>query len=118
MKFLVDAHLPRELCQALEQAGHDARHTTQLPQGNRTSDQEINRISVAEDRVVVTKDSDFFFSRLVSKHPWKLLLVRTGNLGGDELVAVVVRHLADIVSALETSDLVELDRQQVRTTSP
>ena len=31
MKFLVDAHLPPGLCGLLQAAGHDARHTHQLP---------------------------------------------------------------------------------------
>jgi predicted nuclease of predicted toxin-antitoxin system len=75
MKFLVDAHLPRRLVLRLREAGHDAVHTLDLPNGNRTSDAQVNAISIAEQRVVITKDSDFVDSFLLQKLPWKLLLV-------------------------------------------
>jgi predicted nuclease of predicted toxin-antitoxin system len=64
MKFLVDAHLPPGLCSLLQTAGHDAIHTSHLPAQNRTSDQVINDLSLLEQRVVVTKDSDFYYSHL------------------------------------------------------
>lgn len=57
MKFLVDAHLPRGLCAVLQAAGHDAVHTRQPPAHDRTTDQVINEVSVAEQRVVISKDT-------------------------------------------------------------
>jgi predicted nuclease of predicted toxin-antitoxin system len=36
MKFLVDAQLPRRLIHRLREAGHDAIHTLDLPDGNRS----------------------------------------------------------------------------------
>ncbi len=42
MNFLVDAHLPRRLAYRWRDAGHDALHTLDLPQQNRTSDNEIH----------------------------------------------------------------------------
>ncbi len=59
MKFLVDAQLPLALASSLRSAGHDALHTSELPHGNRTTDSEINHLSLAEERVVITKDADF-----------------------------------------------------------
>lgn len=59
MKFLVDAHLPRKLAIQLKEAGYDTRHTLGLPQANRTTNQFINDLSLAEERIVVTKDADF-----------------------------------------------------------
>jgi predicted nuclease of predicted toxin-antitoxin system len=60
MKFLVDAHLPVGLCQMLVAAGHDAIHTSALPDRNKTTDAVINEIPVPEDRVVISKDTDFY----------------------------------------------------------
>ena len=108
MKFLVDAHLPRRLCRQLVEAGHDAIHTTELPAGNRTADGDINQLSVAEGRVVVSKDTDFYYSHLLMQRPQKLLLVRTGNIGVRELCEVFQHHLPEILAALETNSLVEL----------
>lgn len=42
MKFLIDAQLPRRLVAPLRQAGLDAIHTLDLPDGNRTADRIIN----------------------------------------------------------------------------
>ncbi len=49
MKFLVDAQLPRRLCRLLIAEGHDAVHTLDLPNANRTTDVEINAISVQDE---------------------------------------------------------------------
>jgi predicted nuclease of predicted toxin-antitoxin system len=114
MKFVVDAHLPPGLCVTFGQAGHDAIHTSRLPARNRTSDEVINSLSVSQQRVVVTKDSDFYYSHVLHGRPWKLLLVRTGNIRAGELKALFQRHLPAIIEALAQHTLVELDRHSVR----
>lgn len=73
MKFLLDAHLPRRLCALLAERGHDATHTLNLSAGNHTKDSVISQISVVEQRVVVSKDSDFVYSHVLQGRPWKLL---------------------------------------------
>jgi predicted nuclease of predicted toxin-antitoxin system len=113
MKFLVDAHLPRRLARQLRDAGHDALHTLDLPHGNRTSDAEINAISAAEQRVVVTKDSDFVDSFVLHHRPWKLLLISTGNISNHELEQLVAANLPAIASGFVSSDYIELSRTNV-----
>jgi len=66
MKFLVDAHLPRRLARSIQAAGHDAIHTLDLPDGNRTTDSQINALCESEQRVLITKDADFVNSFLLS----------------------------------------------------
>ena len=117
MKFIVDAHLPPALCVLLRDAGHDAIHTLELPQQNRTPDSFLNQLSATEQRVLVTKDSDFYHSHLLHGRPWKLLLVRTGNARTRDLKALFARHLNEIVTALDTNSLVELDWHSVRIVS-
>jgi len=56
MKFLVDAQLPRRICDWLEQAGHDAIHTLDLPMANRTTDTAIVELADRQDRMVATKE--------------------------------------------------------------
>jgi predicted nuclease of predicted toxin-antitoxin system len=58
MKLLLDAHLPASLAQYFPR--HDVLHTSLLPEGNLTSDRTINEISILEDRVLITKDSEFY----------------------------------------------------------
>ena len=114
MKFIVDAHLPPGLCALLQAAGHDAIHTSELRSQNRTPDEIINTLSLDERRVVATKDSDFFYSHLLHGKPWKLLLVRTGNVRARDLKVLFQTHLTAIVAALEKNMLVVLDRKQVQ----
>jgi len=110
MKFLVDAQLPRRLARWLQAEGHEAVHTRDLPEENRTLDTAINQLSMREQRVVVTKDEDFVDMFLLRHQPYKLLLVATGNISNRELDKLFQNNLKAIVSAFETYDFVELDR--------
>jgi len=113
MRFVVDAHLPRRLCGVLARHGHEALHTLDLAAGNATSDEDINRISLADHRVVISKDTDFFFSHTLHGRPWKLLLVKTGNISTRDLCVLPERNLPTIEAALESHTLVEVDRLAV-----
>ena len=59
MKFIVDAHLPPSLCNLFKEKGFDAIHTSELPQKNTTSDNQITELSMNEERIVITKESTF-----------------------------------------------------------
>jgi len=100
VNFLVDAQLPGGLARQLRNAGHDAIHCEVLPSGNRSSD--------ADDRVVVTKDRDFRDAHHIRSVPRRLLLVVTGNISNDDLMAVVAANPPEIVSALAEVQFVEL----------
>lgn len=110
MKFLVDAQLPGRLAAWLVGQGHEALHTRDLREGNRTSDAVICALSVRERSVVITKDEDFVDSFVLHGRPHKLLLITTGNINNRELERVFLNNLARIVSALRTHDFVELGR--------
>lgn len=114
MKFLVDAHLPRRLCALLAEHGHDATHTLDLRTGNATKDRIINQLSFEEQRIVISKDTDFFYSHLLQGRPWKLLLVRTGNISARDLRSLFERNLPAIEAAFQTHTLVEVDRSAVK----
>ncbi|MBI5505569.1 MAG: DUF5615 family PIN-like protein [Deltaproteobacteria bacterium] len=109
MKFLIDAHLPPSLCRALAAEGHDAIHTSALPDGNAAPDEVIRSVAIAEGRILVTKDLDFFDGLVLHGAPPKLVLVRCGNMRKRDLVALVVSQLEAIVLGLESGDLVEVE---------
>lgn len=113
MKFLIDAHLPPSLRAVFRAAGYDAIHTLDLPDQNASRDGKLNEVSMAELRVVVTKDTDFYHSHLLQGRPWKLVLVRTGNLGLRATKQMFETHLPAIEAALQTCTLVELDQKTV-----
>jgi predicted nuclease of predicted toxin-antitoxin system len=48
MKFLVDAQLPRRMTGWLSNAGCDAVHTLDLPNGNRSTDEQIIEFAVGK----------------------------------------------------------------------
>jgi len=60
MKFLIDAKLPFKLATNLRSKGFDILHTDELPNQERTTDREIRQISIEQNRIVITKDSDFW----------------------------------------------------------
>src|SRR3954453_20510253 len=110
MKFLVDAQLPRRMTAWLTAVGCDARHTLDLPDGNRTTDEQVVELADREQRVVVTKDADFVNTHLLSGRPAKLLLVSTGNISNRELEPLVVPLIPDLVRELQANVFLELGR--------
>jgi predicted nuclease of predicted toxin-antitoxin system len=104
LKFLIDA----QLASRPDKRDHDAVHKSELPNGNRTTDTAIAECADAVDRVVVTKDRDFRDSHLLGGTPRRLLVVTTGNITNDALLAPVDEHLDTIVCALEDVGFIEL----------
>ncbi len=112
MKFVIDAHLPRRLCRVFAAAGHDAVHTSTLVLGNQTSDGLLNSLAEEQQRVVVSKDSDFYYSHVLHGRPAKLGLVRVGRMRAIELIALFENHMTEISITLESSSLIEIDRSR------
>jgi len=88
----------------------DAVHTLDLPEANKTKDSAINERSLEEERIVVTKDNDFVHSFLLSKRPYKLLLVNTGNITNKALQALFEARLEQLVDLFESCDFLELSQ--------
>ncbi len=113
MKFIVDAQLPRRLAHEMIALGEDAIHTLDLPARNLTTDNEICRMAAADQRIVVTKDSDFVDSFLMRGEPAKLLFITTGNIPNDQLVSLLKANWPTISQMFGQGDFVELNRTSV-----
>lgn len=113
MKFLVDAQLPRRLISCLQEAGHEAIHTLDLPLGNRTPDALINELANQDGYIVVTKDADFVNSFILHRKPRKLLLISTGNIRNAALEALLLAHLETLAANFDTFDFIEVHQQAV-----
>ncbi len=111
MKFLVDAQLPIRLSHLLKSLGHDTIHTKNLVLRNTTPDPEINAISLREQRIVITKDSDFWDSFYIRQEPYKLLLITTGN--NKELEALFIKNLEQLAKLFEQYALIEMSRDTI-----
>ena len=107
MKFLVDAQLPRRFTRWLNEAGHDALHTLDLPRKNLTPDSEVIARAKKDGRVVVSKDADFVQSFLITGEP-ALLLISTGNINNSDLEKMIHANLAGIEAAFTSSRFVEI----------
>lgn len=81
-------------------AGFDALHTLDLPDGNRTTDSQVNDVADRENREVITKDADFVDSHLLFGRPARLLLISTGNISNRDLEALLVPLIPNIVREL------------------
>ena len=113
MRFLVDAQLPRRLVYRLQEVGHEAIHTLDLPLGNRSPDGVINEVSEREQRIVITKDADFVNTFTLYRRPYKLLLISTGNIKNAELERLFLQNIVQIAEAFEENDFVELSRTAI-----
>jgi predicted nuclease of predicted toxin-antitoxin system len=94
----------------LTSAGSDAVHTLDLPDANRTTDEQVIGVADREGRAVVTKDADFVDSHILQGRPARLLLISTGNVSNRDLEALMVPLIADIVREFEANSFLELGR--------
>ncbi|HEX8530390.1 MAG TPA: DUF5615 family PIN-like protein [Cytophagales bacterium] len=97
LKFIVDTQLPPALAYYLSAQRLDAIHTTFYPEGHLLKDREIREKAIAEDRIIVTKDSDFFDFFFVKGAPPRILLLKVGNCNNRELRAIVEKNLNEII---------------------
>jgi predicted nuclease of predicted toxin-antitoxin system len=112
MKFLIDAHLPPLIGEFFKE--HDIIHTSSLTEGNNTTDNSINSLSLQENRIVITKDTDFYFSYLAVKKPYKLVLVKLGNMRIKDLKLYFQLNADKIISAMENHSFIILEKEKIR----
>jgi predicted nuclease of predicted toxin-antitoxin system len=113
MKMLVDAQLPARLANHLRRQGMEVLHTSELPLGNRTTDEELKHLSLTQAYVIVTKDGDFVDNLLLHQNLYKLILVSVGNITNNELIELFASHEPEILDGLSRARFVELSRMGV-----
>jgi predicted nuclease of predicted toxin-antitoxin system len=113
MKFLVDEQLPGSLVNFLISAGFDTIHATSLGTGVKISDADVSNESMQQQRIVISKDVDFFNRFLIKKEPWKLLYLTTGNISKRDLLSLFQSNLHQILQLFQNADVVEMNRQNL-----
>lgn len=111
MKFLLDAQLPPSLKQLFIANGYNCIHTIDLSEGNDTADKIINKISVTQQRILITKDSDFFHSFLIKHEPYKLILVKPGNTSKKELIQFFQDYFTDMIDRIKVEEMILLKKE-------
>ena len=112
MKLIIDAHLPKSICNYFHDC--DCIHTKDLSQGNNTKDSFINEISIKEKRALITKDTDFYYSFLASNMPYKLVLIKFGNMRIAEIKEYFARNSRQIQTLLEKHSFIILEKGKIR----
>ena len=85
MKLVVDAQLPKKLCEILNQLGLESLHVDTILLGDETPDKEIAAFADKQKLMLITKDFDFYHSHMTEGKPAKLFLITTGNLKNRQL---------------------------------
>ncbi|MCB0525928.1 MAG: DUF5615 family PIN-like protein [Saprospiraceae bacterium] len=80
-----------------------------------TDDAFISELSIKEQRIVISKDSDFYDRFFRKLEPHKLLYLTTGNISNKELLDIFEKNLDRVVTQLETSFVVELTKTSIIT---
>ena len=92
----------------------DVVHTSALVKGNLTADNTINKLSVLEERILITKDSDFYYSYIARKKPFKLVLVKFGNMRLKDLLEYFERNAIKIKELIAVISFIILEEDRIR----
>ena len=101
LRFIVDTQLPPSLSDFLRKKDFDATHVVDYPLGALTTDDEIISIAIKENRIVISKDFDFFDYYLLKNYPPAILLLQLGNIKNRELFVFMENHLETICKLFE-----------------
>jgi predicted nuclease of predicted toxin-antitoxin system len=113
MKFLVDAHLPQRLSRWLVKKGYDSIHTLELPAQNETDDLVIIDVSVNEQRIVISKDSDFVDYCLLKGKPYKLISITTGNITNSQLIQLFEQNFTQLIDLINDNKVIEMSNTAI-----
>ena len=86
MKFLIDNQLPGALASWFVTKGADAVHVVEMGL-DRATDRQVWDQAIAESRIVVSKDEDFFHLANRPSDRGRLLWIRIGNCRSTALFA-------------------------------
>lgn len=108
MKFLVDAQLPGTLAKWLRGRKCDAVHVLECGMAQ-ANDLSIWEKSIKEERILVTKDEDFFIFATRPNDQGRLLWLRMGNCRTQDLLARLNKDWEAIASVFaDGQQIVEL----------
>lgn len=82
--------------------------------GTSLRDKTINELSQSEQRIVITKDSDFYYSYLATKVPYKLVLVKLGNMRLSDLKTYFKVNAPKIIDLMKEHSLIILEPERIR----
>jgi len=93
VKFIVDNQLPAALAQYLRKRGFDCQHVLEVGLGE-ALDREICEYAGLQERIVISKDEDFFYLAKQGEAKIRLIWVRLGEQPHSRIVRGFRENLA------------------------
>lgn len=115
MKFLVDNALSPRLAEHLAAAGHDAVHVRDYGM-QAASDDEIFERAAAEERIVVSADTDFatLLAARGDDSPSVILLRRGAERRPEQQATLLLTNLPAVIDDLEEGSVIVFEQRRVR----
>lgn len=101
-KWLIDTQLPPKLVNIFIDFGYNAVHTKSFPDGIFFTDTQIRNIALNENRIIVTKDSDFCNDHFKKAKMPPVLYLKIGNISNRDLINLLKLNLPVVISAIES----------------
>ncbi len=105
MKFLIDNQLPAALAQYLQKRGFDCVHVLDVALAE-ANDAAICLYAMREERIIISKDQDFFHLVNQPDAKVKLIWVRLGNCRTQALLRAFERFWPEIEACVAGGDKV------------
>jgi len=103
VKFLIDNQLPAALVSYLRNHGFDCQHVLEVGL-DASPDSEVYRYAETEERIIVTKDEDFFYLARRPQARVQVVWVRLGNCRTSFLLDAFERLWPTIESCIKAGD--------------
>lgn len=115
MRLLLDANLSPEVARLLTDSGHNAIHVADIGLLS-ASDPDIMRAAAADDRVLVTADSDFAAMLALGEHrgPSVVLLRSADHLRPPGQASLLIANLPSVKDELAVGAIVSLNQRHLR----
>ena len=115
MKFLIDENITPELATIFNERNLSAFHINDLKskKTQRVSDDQLRRLAIQKEYIIVTKDDDFVKSFVSRKVPEKMIFLYELNNKN-----VLLERMKQIINLLpdwiQNHDFIEVKRKEVR----
>lgn len=115
MKFIIDTQLPPKLSHFFRYREIDSKHTQDYENGIFMDDARIVEIAINENRIIVTKDIDFFNNYILTGAPPKVLLLKIGNISNNDLLDLFKNNIDSIISKFENkADIIIVSKNSIK----
>lgn len=109
--FLIETQLPQVLKEVSDEFNIPSVHVLDILHVDETPDQAISDFVDLENLIVVTKDSDLYYSHPLKRSPKRLLLITTGNINNRQLCGLVHENAEKLVTLFQHNSFVEMSNQ-------